>query len=66
MVICKERNLEGYDSLVDILDDGAVDEDAEAVLPLGEPDGPRQVLGPRRALCHAEQVPLVNHNACIE
>ena len=37
-------------------EDGAVDEDAEAVLPLGEPDGPRQVLGPRRALCHAEQV----------
>ena len=65
MVICKERNWE-EDSLVDILDNGAVDEDAEAVLPLGEPDGSRQVLGPRRALCHAEQVPLVNHNACIE
>ena len=43
-------------SWVDVLDYGAVDEDAEAVLPLGEPDGPRQVLGPRRALCHAEQV----------
>ena len=65
VVICKRGDLE-EDSLVDILDNGAVDEDAEAVLPLGEPDGPRQVLGPRRALCHAEQVPLVNHNACIE
>ena len=45
--------------MVDVLDlggDGAVDEDAEAVLPLGEHDGPRQVLGPWRALCHAEQV----------
>ena len=40
-------------------------QDAEAVLPLGEHDGPLQVLGPRRALCHAEQVPLVNHIACI-
>ena len=44
-----------------VLGDGAevvelVGEDAEAVLPLGEHDGPLQVLGPWRALCHAEQV----------
>ena len=57
---CAQRRFEG-NSLVGVLGDGAevvelVGEDAEAVLPLGEHDGPLQVLGPWRALCHAEQV----------